>query len=105
MAAQEIIQTQDITEVRKIVSTLKRSPQWDNKKKNETMILANTEKYTQHQDLKDRLKQTKGVIISCNYDSYWSAGMVLTQKNYINSATIPGRNILGKIIQDIRDAV
>ena len=61
-------------------------------------------KFTQNVDLFKHLQDTKGhrLLHTNKYDTEWATGTALTEKDVLTKLN-PGKNILGKILEDIRD--
>ncbi len=71
------------------------------------MSYVNYLKYTQNNDLRQQLLDTKDLIlVECNpRDRIWGVGLDENDPRAENEATWDGRNLLGKVLMDVRRMV
>ena len=62
-------------------------------------------KFEQNRELQQKLLDTNGNIVECNpYDKFWSCGLSLHDPNIMESTCWLGKNILGEILESVRDS-
>lgn len=78
---------------------------WDNHKY-QIVYKGNYEKFTQHQDLKERLLSTGDAILveASPYDKVWGIGSN-DPKVIADESLWKGENLLGKILMEVRDDI
>lgn len=78
---------------------------WDTKKY-EIVVRGNTLKFTQNKNLKTMLLATGTALIAeaSPYDNIWGLGVAkaMAIKMYENGANLPGQNLLGKALMEVR---
>lgn len=84
-----------------------RIPTCDNweRSKETVMKKIQLQKYIQNPELKAKLLGTVGsALLECTNSRYWGTGWFLDDEGWKGTAPYPGKNILGKIIEEIRDS-
>ena len=61
------------------------------------------DKFRAHPHLKAQLQQTKGFIYEATSDKTFGCYMGLHQCNRISQTNITGKNLMGKVLEDIRE--
>ena len=68
------------------------------------MELACFLKFSQNPDLMQKLLESKGTLVEANpNDKKWSCGLSLTNPHISNKEKWTGSNILGKVLQSVKD--
>ena len=80
--------------------------EWD-KIKDKLMKEGVSAKFEQNELLKDELVATgdKYLVEANPFDTYWSCGIHLTDKNIGNTDSYKGKNMLGKLLVEIRNEI
>ena len=71
------------------------------------MWYGNYLKFSQHEDLKERLLATDNKILAeaSPYDLIWGIGFRATDELALNEANWKGQNLLGKTLMSVRDSL
>lgn len=68
---------------------------------------ANYLKFTQHEDLKNRLIMTQGkcLVEASPVDKVWGVGLAADDDRILDPKNWRGKNLLGKVLNSVRDAI
>lgn len=76
---------------------------WD-KHKEQIVTIGNVYKFTQNQDLLEKLKLTKGLLVEASpTDTVWGIGMSVHDPDIHDKTKWKGDNLLGYILTKLRD--
>lgn len=77
---------------------------WEKSKK-DVMRKVLREKFTQNPELKAKLLGTSGLpLLECTNNKYWGTGWYLDDLDWNNSTNYPGKNVLGSLLEEIRES-
>ncbi|SUY42887.1 NADAR family protein [Clostridium perfringens] len=76
-----------------------------NERKIDIVVKGNIEKFSQNEELKKFLLNTKNKIIveASPYDSIWGVGLSVNNENITNPNKWSGKNLLGFALMEVRD--
>lgn len=75
---------------------------WDNSKIGLIRCIVQ-QKFADNQDLKEKLINTRGFKLEeATFDQYWGTGVPVYSKEF-KKTNYPGKNIMGKILEEIRE--
>lgn len=101
----DIMKTDDPKVLKKMGSKIEKSEEWDAK---QLRILTGIFilKFEQNPMLKERLVKTGDMpLVNCDTDIYWGAGRLLDSDQWNKTNDIPGRNIIGTILSNVRSRI
>lgn len=101
----DIMKYDDPKILKKMGSKIEKSTEWEDK---QLRILTGILilKFEQNPMLKEKLVKTGDMpLINCDTDNYWGAGRLLDSDQWDTSNEIPGRNMIGTILSNVRSRI
>lgn len=103
--AKEIKESEDPKKVKKHGDKIDTSEQWESIKV-ETMKCILVSKFMQNKELKSKLLETNNSpLMECSTNTFWGTGWKLDSMEWAKSHNYPGKNVLGKLLMEVRNIV
>lgn len=104
-ACKSIKECPDPKKVKRFGDKIPTTPQWEEVKE-KTMRCILLAKFLQNKDLRRKLSETGTVeLMECTTNPFWGTGWRLDSYEWQKSMKYPGKNRLGKMLEEIRDEV
>lgn len=104
-ASPYILQVEDPEVIKNMGSKIFTNAEWESKK-TDVMKCILLSKFGQNLELKAKLMATGTTpLYECTQSRFWGTGWTLDAPDWVKSSNFPGKNVLGKLLMDIRDNV
>lgn len=98
----DIMECDNTKALKKMGLKIEQTPEWEDK---QLRILTGIFilKFQQNPSLMEKLINTKDTpLLNCDLDTYWGTGRLLDSDEWEKSSDIPGRNMIGTILSNVR---
>lgn len=104
-ASPYFLQVEDPSVIKGMGSKIFTTAEWEEKKA-DVMKCVLLSKFGQNLDLKAKLMATGTTpLYECTQSKYWGTGWLIDAPGWLKSSNFPGKNVLGKLLMEIRDNV
>lgn len=104
-ACKSIRECTDPKKIKRLGDKIETKPKWEEVKE-KTMKCILMAKFLQNKDLRRKLSETGDVaLMECTTNHFWGTGWRLDAYEWQKSMKFPGRNRLGKLLEEVREEI